>query len=272
MGSPREDREDYLSRLDMLKKKSLGQHFLTSSNYLRAIADAGALSAGETVLEIGPGDGALTRELLSRGVKVIAVEKDHRLISVLEESFATEVREKRLKIIEGDALEINTRTLPKNYTLVGNIPYYITGALIRKFLTEKKQPKRIVFLVQKEVAARIARDPKESLLSLSVKVYGEPKYVKTVPRGAFSPVPNVDSAILLIDNISRKHFTNTKQEERFFELLHAGFAHKRKKLISNLEAAVKKESLKKVFTKVGLSENVRAEDVMLQKWLILTHY
>lgn len=250
----------------MQKKKSLGQHFLRSQSALAAVAGAADITPNEQVLEIGPGEGALTEHLLKAGADVIAIEKDHRLIPVLQERFAHTT----LTVHEGDALQIDPRTLDiaPPYKVVGNIPYYITGALIRKFLTLPMQPTRLVFLVQKEVAERIARSKKESILSLSVKVYGTPKYIKTVPRGAFLPPPKVDSAILLIENISRAHFKNQAHETRFFDLLHAGFGSKRKLLIRNVEKVLGK-STAEAFIRAELAPNVRAEDVPLTKWLTL---
>jgi 16S rRNA (adenine1518-N6/adenine1519-N6)-dimethyltransferase len=239
----------------MEKKKSLGQHFLRSASYLNAVADAAEIKTGEEVLEIGPGDGALTEVLLARGARVTAIEKDSRLISLLQEKFVG----KPFEIIEGDALEFEPEF--KNYKVVGNIPYYITGALLKKFLSNKHQPSTLVFLIQKEVGERIARSKKESILSLSVKAYGEPKYIKTVPRGAFVPAPNVDSAILRVDNISRKNFKNKKHEEKFFELVKKGFGQKRKLLKSNLKTLLGERA--------GTLGSVRAEDVPLTKWLEL---
>lgn len=254
----------------MYKKKSLGQHFLTSTHYVRLIADAGSVVKGDTVLEIGPGGGILTEELLSRGAVVVAVEKDTRLIPVLKEKFAKHIADKKFFLHEGDALEIDVATLKlgKSYKLVANIPYYITGALLRKFLSEKKQPSLLVFLIQKEVAERIARNKKESILSLAVKVYGTPTYIKTVPAGAFSPAPDVDSAILLVGGISRDHFKNALHEEKFFELVRAGFAQKRKLLKRNIESVVGKNAAEQLVA-VGIAENARAEDVPLLKWVLL---
>ena len=127
------------------------------------------------------------------------------------------------------------KKLPKGYALVANIPYYLTGEIFRMFLESSNQPRSMTLLVQKEVADRIvARDGKESVLSLSVKAYGTPKQEFKVPRGAFKPAPNVDSAVLTIRGISRKNFTTQEEERRFFALLHAGFAHKRKYVRKNL--------------------------------------
>lgn len=259
----------------MYKKKSLGQHFLKTASYLKAIADAANVQKGDVVLEIGPGEGALTKELLARGAEVFVVEKDRRLIPFLNMTFEHEVAAKKLHIYEGDALEtdveklIKEKTKRKEYKLVANIPYYITGALLKKFLSEQKdQPSTLVFLVQKEVAERIARSKKESILSLSVKAYGGVKYIKTVPRGAFSPPPDVDSAILLVDTISKKHFKNQKNEERFFELVKAGFSQKRKLLRNNLSPIFGEQTLKRMEA-AGIQEKARAEDVPLEKWLAL---
>jgi 16S rRNA (adenine1518-N6/adenine1519-N6)-dimethyltransferase len=252
----------------LFKKKSLGQNFLTAPHYLALIADTARIAQGEAVLEIGPGEGALTRELLARGARVVAVEKDRRLIPVLQETFKKEIEEKRFELIEADALEFDPTGLGA-YKLVANIPYYITGALMEKFLSHRSQPTSAVLLVQKEVAERVAREEKESILSLSVKAYGEPKFIKAVPAGAFSPPPRVDSAILSIRDISRKNFSGGEQEKRFFGLVRAGFAHKRKLLRRNLEAVVG-ERAGECLSAAGIPQDARAEDVKLEQWLALS--
>ncbi len=241
----------------MLKKKSLGQHFLNNKSHLNAVADAADIKAGETVIEIGPGEGALTAVLLERGASVIALEKDARLIDVLKEKF----RGQDFEVIEGDALDFDTEGhllhaegALLSYKVVGNVPYYITGALFKKFLSGTKQPSTLVFLVQKEVAERIAKEKKESILSLSVKAYGHPKYIKTVPAGAFVPPPKVDSAILLVSDISRKNFKNKKHEETFFELIKKAFGQKRKMLRAT----------------IGIDSSKRPEDLSLSEWLKLS--
>ncbi len=253
----------------MFKKKSLGQHFLNSDAYLAAVVDAAHIKEGETVLEIGPGDGSLTSVILERGAKVVAIEKDSRLISFLRDKFAG----KDFEVIEGDALEfdlsspdalVGVPTLRRGYKVVGNIPYYITGALFKKFLSGTNQPTTLVFLIQKEVGERIARSKKESILSLSIKAYGTPKYIKTVPAGAFSPPPKVDSAILAVENISRKNFTNAAHEKRFFETVKKGFAQKRKFLKNNLGPGYAS-----VLQKTAIDDKARAEDVPLEQWLKL---
>ena len=252
--------------------KTLGQNFLKSPHALAKIVAAADISAGETVLEIGPGKGALTRALLNAGAHVVAVEKDAQLIPILQETCATEISAGTLTLIHGDILEIKhiEEIVHTPYKLVANIPYYITGQIIRTFLSEHVQPTRMVLLLQKEVVERIvAHDAKESLLSLAVKAYGTPKKVAVVKRGDFSPVPNVDSAILLIADISKKNFPDTHLEQRFFDILHAGFSHKRKKLSRNLEAAAEKEAIERAFTTLNLNINTRAEDLSLETWIRL---
>ena len=155
---------------------------------------------------------------------------------------------------------------------MANIPYYITGAILEKFLENEPRPKRMVLLVQKEVADRIvARDQKESILSISVKAFGTPKLIAKVPKGAFSPPPTVDSAILAISDIAVKPFIENKIDiKRFFEIVKTGFAHKRKFLIRNLENVVETAELKKIWLKLGLNEKVRAEDLATQTWFKIT--
>jgi 16S rRNA (adenine1518-N6/adenine1519-N6)-dimethyltransferase len=251
-----------MEKKSLRPKKSLGQNFLMHARIAERIALSAQLSPEAVVFEIGPGTGMLTRELLKLSTKVIALEADAELYEQLTNEFSAEISAKKLELAHGDVRTFDIAALPKGYSLVANIPYYLTGEIFRKFLSSENQPSSVALLVQKEVAERIARSKKESILSLSVKAYGTPKYEFTVPRGAFRPAPNVDSAMLSIREISRKNFPSITAEQRFFALLHAGFAHKRKFLRKNLtEAGLPAE---------GVSEKDRAEDVPLQKWLILS--
>lgn len=257
----------------MKPKKALGQNFLTSIPARIAIAQAGALEVGDKVLEIGPGKGFLTEELLNAHAAVVALEKDQELIPYLTEKFSKEHTAKRFSLIEGDALTFdpeNAGLKPGEYKLIANIPYYITGAIISRYLSEVNQPKTMVVLVQKEVAERVcARDGKESLLSLSVKVYGEPKLVYKVSKGSFFPIPKVDSAVLQITSISKKNFLSKAHEELFFKLIHAGFAHKRKFVLSNIQTIFKDDNIRELFITCSIHEKARAEDLALATWLTL---
>ena len=249
----------------------LGQHFLTGQWAARALARAAEVRAGETILEIGPGKGALTKELLATGNKVVAVEKDEVLVGQLEDAFAHETTSGALTLVSQDIRNFDVASsnlIAGTYVVAANIPYYITGEIVRTFLTAKKQPRAMALLVQKEVAERIiARDGKESILSLSVKAYGAPKIVAKVSRGNFSPPPSVDSAILLIENISRTFFVDV-DESVFFKIVRDGFASKRKFLVSNL-CVFGKENVSRAFAACGISEKARAEDVPLEKWKLL---
>ena len=276
--------------MDYKAKKSLGQNFLKSKLIAKKIVSAGKLQKGDTVLEIGPGKGMLTEYLLETGEKVVAVEKDDLLIGLLSERFAKELKSGQFGLIHKDILEFDPTIYNlqhNNYSIIANIPYYITGALFKKFLESDYQPKSMVLLVQKEVAQRIVghnptsprlRGARESILSISVKAYGTPKIALKVQSRFFSPQPKVDSAVLTIENISKTLFTDTLtgakhlgiSEKWFFEVVKAGFAHKRKVLIKNLEKVAKKEQLKEIFQQLGISEKSRPENIHTDQWISLS--
>ncbi|MEK7609917.1 MAG: 16S rRNA (adenine(1518)-N(6)/adenine(1519)-N(6))-dimethyltransferase RsmA [Patescibacteria group bacterium] len=266
-------------------KKSLGQHFLNSKHVLEQIISAANIQKGENVLEIGPGTGVLTRALLTAGANVVAIEKDRRTIDMVEQDFFNEIKDGKLKIIYGDildpnileklGLDLNTKSREirpqffSSYSIVANIPYYITGAILEKFLEHEPRPNRMIILAQKEVAERIvARNGKESVLSISVKAFGTPKIIANVPPGAFTPPPTVDSAILSISDISDAQFvTKNPDITTFFKVLKAGFAHKRKFAVRNLETVVTKEKLEDAWKKIGLDLKIRAENITTSQWL-----
>lgn len=248
----------------------LGQHYLRTPWPARALARAAGIGRGDTVIEIGPGKGALTRILLTLAAKVIAIEKDGTLIPKLHETFREEIETGKLEILEIDVRDFTPeRTGPASgsYVLAANIPYYITGEIIRKFLTTKNQPRTIALLVQKEVADRIVSE-RESVLSISVKAYGTPRRVMKVGKGNFSPPPSVDSAIIVIDGISRDLFRDIS-EEHFFEVVRLGFSSKRKLLVSNLSVKFDRESVRKAFEACGLNAKARAEIIPPASWKCL---
>lgn len=253
------------------KKKSLGQNFLKDKNILNKIVSAGEIVKEETILEIGPGDGGLTEKLLEKGARVIAVEKDDRLIPILKEKFAKEISSEKFILIHEDILDFKPKAFgfnDLNFKIIANIPYYITGEIMRKALSEWPNAKNIVLLIQKEVAKRIvASDQKESLLSISVKVFGSPKLISIVKAGSFSPAPKVDSAILKIENISNKNLGEVAKE-RFFEIVKAGFAHKRKMISGNLKNIFGEKTEEKLAS-CNINPNQRAEEISLEKWLCL---
>lgn len=272
-------------------KKSLGQNFLKSDKALRDIRDAADPRGTDLILEIGPGLGALTEVLLrfprlpsaaasgndGQAAKIIAIEKDDTLSLILEEKFRDEIKAGKLEILNRDILEFDPEILQiyedgniSRYKIVANIPYNITGAIIRKFLECSYQPQMMVLLIQKEVAERICsrgeKTGKESLLSICVKAYGTPSYVATVRAGSFHPAPKVDSAVLKIDNISKERFKNTEHEDLFFQLVKLGFAHPRKILISNLSESFDRETLVTFFVELHIPEKSRSEDLSIEDW------
>ncbi|HSE35493.1 MAG TPA: 16S rRNA (adenine(1518)-N(6)/adenine(1519)-N(6))-dimethyltransferase RsmA [Candidatus Paceibacterota bacterium] len=265
-------------------KKSLGQNFLKSQAALDAIIAASDILPGDLVLEIGPGKGALTRELLNAGAHVVAVEKDDRLIPFLKDEFAEAITDGRLAIAHADILDprvlgmlradlgIDTGT----FKLIANIPYYITGKIFRQFLEHGPRPTHLVVLVQKEVAEQIARSAKESILSISIKAFGDPRYVRTVPRGAFAPAPGVDSAILAITGISGERLASIDSNE-FFALIKAGFASKRKMLAGNLTHRTlfgfrrERGAIENILAAIQIDPKSRAEDLPIDRWLALAN-
>ena len=257
----------------MQTKKSLGQHFLNSPKIVDDIVLAGEVKSNDTVLEIGPGEGVLTEKLLETGAHVISIEKDDRLIPELQRRFSKEISIKQFELIHADVLDVGLTNIPNgNYKVVANIPYYITGQIIRMFLECEKQPTMMTLLIQKEVADRIvAKDGKESLLSLSVKIFGNPKINRLVGRGAFTPQPNVDSAVITISNINKDKL-NGVDEKLFFKIIHAGFAHKRKQLLPNLSNIYNKEDIKISLENAGISEKARAEDLKIEDWIKLCKF
>ena len=257
----------------MKKRKGarLGQHFLKHGWAAAKLAHAVSLKKGEMFLEIGPGKGVLTKELLKLG-PVVAIEKDGLLVSKLKETFAPEIESGQLTLVEQDIRDFNPRSSPlkaRSYVVAANIPYYITGEIIRQFLTAEAQPRAMALLVQKEVADRIvARDGKESILSLSVKAYGTPRLVAKVGRSHFSPPPSVDSAILVIDNISKQFFDGIS-ENRFFTIVHAGFSSKRKMLKGNIGSRFQVSGVTEILAICRVPQTTRAEDVLLEQWKCL---
>jgi 16S rRNA (adenine1518-N6/adenine1519-N6)-dimethyltransferase len=253
-----------------MKGARLGQHFLTARWAAVSLARAANIQDGEMIVEIGPGKGMLTRELLATGGNVVAIEKDESLVEKLQDTFAQEIATDRLKIVSDDIRNVIPEDLGLTqgmYVLAANIPYYITGEIIRQFLTASAQPRAMALLVQKEVAQRIT-SKKESILSLSIKAYGAPKIVEKVSRKCFSPAPSVDSAILLVDAISRDFFKDLDEQD-FFNVVHAGFASKRKFVANNLAVKYGKEKSLQALAAADISEKERAENVSIEGWKIV---
>lgn len=246
----------------------LGQHFLIHSWAARALAHSVPLRAGERYLEIGPGKGILTRELLALG-PVTAVEKDPELVQKIRETFQEELASGELTLVEDDVRNVTAESLAlDHYVVAANIPYYITGEIVRQFLTASNQPRALALLVQKEVAQRVVSN-KESLLSLSVKAYGTARIAEKVSRKHFSPPPKVDSAILVIENVSKDFFSDITEDD-FFHVAHVGFASKRKMVANNLAVAFGKEKALAALALAGISVKARAENIHAEEWKAIT--
>lgn len=252
-------------------KKSLGQNFLTCDWVLSAIIDAAHLSPDDTILEIGPGTGVLTKALASRVRKIIAVEKDEqlaaRLVIELKSRHITNV-----EIHEGDILQ-HIPPLPQTYKIVANIPYYLTARLLRLFLQEQSvKPIHVVLMVQKEVAQRVtAAPPHQNLLGLCVQAFSTPSIIKTVPAFCFRPKPKVDSAIITLSDISDNFFFHHRiQPISFFRIVRMGFSQKRKMLINSLAHISDKKTLYQLFSQINLDVRARPEELNLEQWALLT--
>jgi 16S rRNA (adenine1518-N6/adenine1519-N6)-dimethyltransferase len=271
-----------LKMKEIRAKKSLGQNFLKNKKVLQKIVEVSELSKKDLVLEVGPGKGALTEKILDSGARVLVIEKDHRMIPLLEQKFAEQISSGQLEIFEGDALEMDYKSLglvpsrqvqEKKFKIIANLPYYITGKFLSNVLSFDIQPDILVLMLQKAVVERIVLQKKnerkkfkENLLSLSVKIYGEPEFVMPVSAKNFSPVPKVDSAVLKVSKISKNFFTENKINEKdFFSFLKFSFSSKRKKMIKNLveKKFAEKENLENIFQDSGIDINIRAEDLSI---------
>lgn len=252
----------------MKAKKHFGQNFLKSEKIVERMVTASEATSKDTILEIGPGKGILTKALLETGAHVITIEKDTDLIPLLNEKFINEIKEGKLKIVSADVLTLDiSKMITGTYKLVANIPYYITGEIIRQFLTIQNQPSLMTLLVQKEVAKRIvASDKKESILSLSVKIFGEPTITEIVKKTMFTPSPKVDSAVIVIKNIGRSKLKSVSESD-FFTTIKCGFSQKRKQLLSNTKKLEISNKIKTYLEANDIPITVRAEDLKLQHWL-----
>jgi len=247
-----------------------GQNFLINEEISKRIIKEANIK-GNNILEIGPGKGILTQYLVEKTGRVLAIELDRNLLPLLEKKFSSQ---KNISLIQSDILKINLPKLIKennfqNYKVVANLPYYITSKIIRLLLETKYPPSEIILMIQKEVAERICAKPRqESLLSISVKFYGEPEILFDVSRENFNPVPEVDSAVI---HITRKKNPLKADTSDFFSLVRAGFSSKRKMLLNNLSASsnLSKDKVSEILKKAGIEPAQRAQELELKDWLRL---
>ena len=256
-----------LKRHGLRADKSLGQNFLQDPLALEKIASAAEIESTDSVLEIGPGLGSLTRYLAVSAKEVVAVELDEKLIPPLKVVIAPYPN---IRLIHGDILEFSPSELVNQpgYLVVANIPYYITSAIIRHLLENEPKPRRIVLTIQKEVADRICANPGDmSLLALSVQVYGKPRIAARIPAGAFFPAPKVDSAVLCLDVYPEPQIKN-ELLETFFKLIKAGFSQKRKTLRNSLSSGlhISPTNAADLLTKANIDPQRRAETLSIPEW------
>jgi len=289
----------FKNSIKLLRRR--GQNFLINPLIYQQIIKAAALTKNDTVLEIGPGLGTLTAALAQRVKRVIAIEIDKKLIEILKKQLRDY---KNIEIIQGDVLELQvTHYKLQDYKVVANLPYNITGAILRKFLHPSEfhsdaqiddnisvnqrrnlrqsafwpQPKLMLLMLQKEVAKRIiSRPPQMSLLSLMVQFYGQPKIIKIVSKNNFWPRPKVDSAILRITrtDADKKRGLTLIEEKNFFALLRAGFCAPRKFLINNLlrQKVFNREDLQKYWLQHSLNLKIRPQELSLAQWVNLYQF
>lgn len=272
--------KDLLREYDLKAKKSLAQHFLIDRGILKKIVAAAELEPVDTVIEVGPGLGVLTRELAEKAGRLVAVELDQHMVELLRRRFGGMPN---VTIIHQDVLDATPEELFKEagviastgstlrYKVVANLPYYITSAVLRHFLEANRKPELIVVMVQKEVAQQIVAPPGDmSILSVSVQFYGRPKIVATVSRGCFYPAPDVDSAILRID-LYPAPLLPRDEDDTFFDIVHAGFCAARKQIHNAISQGLRipNEEATSILKKAGIEPSRRAETLSIAEWVHL---
>jgi 16S rRNA (adenine1518-N6/adenine1519-N6)-dimethyltransferase len=277
-----------LKKYGLRPRKELGQNFLTDPVHLAKIVDIAGLTPADTVLEIGPGPGTLTRLLAEQAGRVIAVELDPDMVTLLKNEYG---HLKNLTVVEADILQTDLSSLIRSaenrgrvsivngrpparelhsptYKVVANLPYYITSAVIRHLLEATPQPERVVITVQKEVAQRMVAKPGQmSLLAISVQFYGQPSLAHHIPAGAFYPAPKVDSAVVRIDTFPQPVIA-VADADHFFRVVKAGFGQKRKQLKNSLAAGLAKPmpAVVEALTAANIDPTRRAETLSLEEW------
>lgn len=249
-------------------KKSLGQNWLRDREALSHIADCADLSKSDVILEIGPGLGTLTSELLRRAEKVIAVEFDSDLADKLPAQFPGT----NLQVINEDILRFDLTKMPSDYKVIANIPYYITSKIIQMLMKADNKPKVAVLLIQKEVAERLAAKPGDmSILGISAQVYAEVSLGDVIRAELFTPPPKVDSQVVIL-KVREKTLIDDINEVDFFRVVKAGFSAKRKMLRSSLSGGliISRDKAEKLLTSAGIDPNSRAEMISIDNWIKLT--
>lgn len=281
MNTFRKTRE-ILNKYGLTAKKKFGQNFLIDDNILDEISASACINDDELIIEIGPGLGNLTSYLLKKSRYVLLVEIDNNMIEILNDRFKENtnyslINEDILKVDLDEKISKIEEELNfsfKKVKVVANLPYYITTPILFKLLKDSKRVDEIVVMVQKEVADRMVASPKSKdygILSVMIKYLADAEIIIKVPKEAFIPSPNVTSSVIKL--VKNKKY-ECDDEEKLFELIHHAFAQRRKKMINSLESSkflnLDKERIKDAFNKVNLNENVRAEELSIEEFILLS--
>ncbi len=249
-----------------IAKKSLGQHWLHDTDALHSIVSAADIKPGEVVLEIGPGTGTLTDELIKAGAEVVALEYDNERFAELTKKYSS-YESSQIFVQAGDIRSYDLGSLPDNYKIVANIPYYLTANLMRKLTEDAHKPAVASLLVQKEVAERLAAKPGDlSVVAVATQYYYEVSVGEVIKAELFTPPPKVDSQVVILK--LREHPLFEADTKKFFEVVKAGFSERRKKLRSSLSGGlgISKAEAEELLQKAGVDSNKRAQELTLEDW------
>ncbi|MGC1176770.1 MAG: 16S rRNA (adenine(1518)-N(6)/adenine(1519)-N(6))-dimethyltransferase RsmA [Candidatus Saccharimonadales bacterium] len=252
-------------------KKSLGQHWLHDQDSLEAMVAAASVQSNDTVLEIGPGQGALTAVLVEHGANIQALEFDSGLISVLQNRFRNLLSD-QLKVKQGDIRVFDFNAMPEPYKIVANIPYYLTANLMRR-LSEPQTHKPLIaaLLMQKEVAVRVAAQPGSmAFISVAVQLYYQATLGREVPAELFTPPPKVDSQILILKRHPKPLFTDIETSD-FLRFVKFGFAQRRKTLLNNLISGLhlSRDQVQAICQKAGIDPTRRPQTLSIDEWHVI---
>lgn len=257
-------------------KKQFGQNFISDKNLLKAIVREGGIEPTDEVLEIGPGAGSLTEELLNSAKKVVSYEIDRDLLPILTQKFSSY---NNFKLINIDIMKEDIKDIERNfegeYVLVANLPYYITSPIIFKFLKSATRLKSLYIMVQKEVGERMCASKASKdygVFSVIVDSYSYPEITRIVPRKMFYPEPNVDSCMVKLTIDKNKYKIDNRVA--FESFIKASFAMRRKKLSNNLESVlnIKKSKIEEVLSSLGFNPSVRAEELATSDFITIFDY
>ena len=257
-----------MNKYNIKANKSLGQNFLVSEEVVKNIVECSEITKKDLVIEIGPGLGTLTKELLEKAGKVICIELDTKMITILKDRFALY---DNFEILNNDVLKVDLEKIIMENKASGNLPYYITTPIIMKLLEEKLDLESITVMIQKEVADRLIAIPGKKntgAITYSVYYYASSEAILEVPKDSFIPAPEVTSKVIKL-NIRKEPIITVKSSEKMFKIIKSAFTQRRKTLLNSLVNTKIIENKSKgiaVLQKLGLNENVRPEELTLEQF------